>query len=68
MQEDRRDEGWARCQETLKRLSADEELFGMSEARFEASDEERQRKHKNEIEKEQEINRGWFARRFDAGG
>jgi hypothetical protein len=49
-------------------LNAGEELFGTSKARSEATDKERRRKFKNEIEKEQEINRGWFARRFGAGG
>jgi len=57
-----------RRQETLRRLNADEDLFGRSKARSDATEEERQRKLKNEIEKEQEINRGWFARRFGAGG
>ena len=58
----------ARRQETLRRLNADEELFATSKARSDTTEEERQRKLKNEIEKEQEINRGWFARRFGAGG
>ena len=40
----------------------------MPQARSEAGEEERQRSFKDEIEKEQEINRGWFARRFGAGG
>jgi hypothetical protein len=62
------DERQAKRQEALKRLNADEELFGTSKARSDAIEEERQRKLKNEIEKEQEINRGWFARRFGAGG
>jgi hypothetical protein len=62
------DERRARRQETLRRLNADEELFATSKARSDATEEERQRKLKNEIEKEQEINRGWFARRFGAGG
>jgi hypothetical protein len=56
----------ARLQETLRRLNADEEILG--EADSGTAEEERQRKLKNEIEKEQEINRGWFARRFGAGG
>ena len=56
-----RDEGRARRQETLRRLNADEELLGMPDERSEPGEEERQRKLKNEIEKEQEINRGWFA-------
>jgi hypothetical protein len=56
----------ARLQETLRRLNADEEILG--EADSDPAEEERQRKLKNEIEKEQEINRGWFARRFGAGG
>jgi hypothetical protein len=63
-----RDERQAGRQETLRRLNADEELLGMLEARSEPGEEERKRKLKNEIEKEQEINRGWFARRFGAGG
>jgi hypothetical protein len=62
------DERQARRQETLRRLNADEELLGTSKARSDATEEERQRKLKNEIDKEQEINRGWFARRFAAGG
>jgi hypothetical protein len=62
------DERQARRQEILRRLNADEELFGTSKARSDATDEEHKRKLKNEIEKEQEINRGWFARRFGAGG
>jgi len=56
----------ARLQETLRRLNADEEILG--EADSDPAEEERQCKLKNEIEKEQEINRGWFARRFGAGG
>lgn len=63
-----RDERRAKLQEATRRLNADEELLGMSEARSEPDEEERQRKLENEIEKEQEINRGWFARRFGAGG
>jgi hypothetical protein len=55
-----------RRQETLKRLNADEELLG--KANSDPIEEERQRRLKNEIEKEQETNRGWFARRFGAGG
>ena len=62
------DERQAKRQEALRRLNANEELFGTSKARSDATEEERQRKLKNEIEKEQEINRGWFARRFGAGG
>jgi hypothetical protein len=58
----------ARLQETLKRLNTDEELLGMPKSRSEPGEEERQRRLKNEIQKEQEINRGWFARRFGAGG
>jgi len=49
-------------------LNRDEELLGATEAHFDSAEEERQRKLKNEIEKELEINRGWFARRFGAGG
>ncbi len=49
-------------------MNADEELLGTTEARFEPAEEERQRKLKNEIEKELEINRGWFFRRSGAGG
>ena len=62
------DERQAKRQEALRRLNADEQLFGTSKARSDATEEERMRKLKNEIEKEQEINRGWFARRFGAGG
>ena len=62
------DERRARRQETLRRLNANEELLGMSKVRSDAVEEERQRKLKNEIEEEREINRGWFARRFGAGG
>jgi hypothetical protein len=49
--------------EILKRLNAD-----ATEANSDPAEEERQRRLKNEIEKEKEINRGWFARRFGAGG
>ncbi len=58
-----------RRQEILKRLNADEDLLGgTTEANFDPAEEERQRKLKNEIEKALEINRGWFFRRFGAGG
>ena len=63
-----RDERQARRQETLRRLNADEELLGATKANSDPAEEERQRKLKNEIEKEREINRGWFFRRFGAGG
>ncbi len=63
-----RDKGRASREEILRRLNADEELLGATEARFDSAEEERQRKLKNEIEKELEINRGWFFRRFGAGG
>ena len=63
-----RDERQAKRQETLRRLNADEELLGATETNSDPAEEERQRKLKNEIEKEKEINRGWFARRFGAGG
>ena len=62
------DEGRASRQEILRRLNAKEELLGASKVRSDATEEELQHKLKNEIEKEQEINRGWFARRFGAGG
>ena len=52
----------------MRRLNADEELLGMTEANSDPGEEERQRELKNEIEKEREINRGWFFRRFGAGG
>ena len=55
-------------QEILRRLNADDELLGTTEASADRAEEERQRKLKNEIEIEREINRGWFARRFGAGG
>jgi len=61
-----RDKGRASREETIRRLNADDELLG--KAGSDPTEEERQRKLKNEIEKEQEINRGWFARRFGAGG
>lgn len=54
--------------EILRRLNATEELTDATEAGFDPAKAERQRKIKNEIEKEMEINRGWFARRFGAGG
>ncbi len=63
-----RDERRAKRQEILRRLNADDERLGTTEANFDPAEEERQRKLKNEIEKEKEINRGWFARRFGAGG
>jgi hypothetical protein len=53
-------------QEILKRLNADEELLGKADS--DPTEEERQRRLKNEIEKEREINRGWFFRRFGASG
>jgi hypothetical protein len=55
-------------QELLRRLNAAEELIGAAEANSDPAEAERQRKIKNEMEKELEINRGWFARRFGAGG
>jgi len=61
-----RDKGRVRRQEIIRRLNADNELLGKADS--DLTEEERQRKLKNEIEKEQEINRGWFARRFGAGG
>jgi hypothetical protein len=63
-----RDEVRARRRETLRCLNTDEELLAMTQVGSDPAEEERQRKLKNEIEKEQEINRGWFARRFGAGG
>ncbi len=63
-----RDERQAKRQEILRRLNADDELPSTTEANSDPTEEERQRKLKNEIEKEKEINRGWFARRFGAGG
>ena len=63
-----RDEKRASREELIRRLNAAEELIGAAEAGSDFAEEERQRKLKNEIEKEQEINRGWFARRFGAGG
>ena len=63
-----RDRGRASREQILRCLNRDEELLGATEARFDSAEEERQRKLKNEIEKELEINRGWFARRFGAGG
>ncbi len=63
-----RDERRAKRQEILRRLNADDERLGTTEANSDPAEEERQRKLKNEIEKEKEINRGWFARRFGAGG
>ena len=63
-----RDKGQTSREEVLRRLNADEELLGTTKANSNPAEEERQRKLKNEIEKEQEINRGWFARRFGAGG
>ncbi len=62
------DEGRASREEILSRLNADEELLGTTETSPDPAEEERQRKLKNEIEKELEINRGWFFRRFGAGG
>jgi hypothetical protein len=63
-----RDERRARRQETLRRLNADEELLDGSKTRSDPREEERERKLKHEIEKEREINRGWFFRRFGTGG
>jgi hypothetical protein len=62
-----RDEGQAKRQEILRRLNTDDELLGTTETNSDLAKEERQRKLKDEIEKEQEINRGWFFRRFGAG-
>ncbi len=45
-------------QETLRRLNADDELLGTTGANSDPAEEERQRRIKNEIEKEKEINRG----------
>ena len=61
-----RDQRRTRRQEILGRLNADDELLGKADS--DPAEKERQRKLKNEIEKEREINRGWFARRFGAGG
>ncbi|CAA9337601.1 MAG: hypothetical protein AVDCRST_MAG93-6478 [uncultured Chloroflexia bacterium] len=55
-------------EEIIRRLNAAEELIGVAEAGSDPAEAERQRKLKNEIEKEQEINRGWFAQHFGAGG
>ena len=63
-----RDERRARRQETLRRLNAEEELLDGSKTRSDPREEEREHKLKHEIEKEREINRGWFFRRFGAGG
>lgn len=63
-----RDERQARRQEILGRLNADDELLGTTEGSSDPTEEERQRRLKNEIEKEQAINRGWFSRRFGASG
>ena len=54
------DERRAKLQESPRRLNAGEELLGGSKARYEPGEEERERRIKIEIEKEQEINRGWF--------
>ncbi len=62
------DEKQASREEIIRRLHAAEELIGAAGAGSDPAETERQRKLKNEIEKEQEINRGWFARRFGAGG
>jgi hypothetical protein len=63
-----RNERRAKRQENLRRLNADEELLGQPKARPEPGAEERERRLKNEIEKEQEINRGWLFRRFGSQG
>jgi len=63
-----RDERRARRQETLRRLNANEESLGISKERSDVAEEELRRKLKNEIAIEREINCGWFARRFGAGG
>ncbi len=63
-----RNERRAKRQENLRRLNADEELLGQPKARPEPGEEERERRLKNEIEKEQEINRGWLFRRFGSQG
>jgi hypothetical protein len=62
------DERSARRQEALRRLNADEALLGDPKTRSDLGEEERKRKLENEVEEEREINRGWFARRFGAGG
>jgi hypothetical protein len=62
------DERRARRQEALRHLNADEELLGDPRTRSDLGEEERKRKLENEVEKEREINRGWFARRFGVGG
>jgi hypothetical protein len=62
------DERWARRQEALRRLNADEERLGDLKPRSDLGEQRRKRKLENEVEKEREINRGWFARRFGAGG
>lgn len=63
-----RDEGQASREEIIRRLNATEELIGAADANSDPAEADRQRKIKNEIEKELEINRGWFARRFCTGG
>ena len=63
-----RDKGQTSREEILRRLNAAEELIGAAEAGSDSVEAERRRKIKNEIEKEREINRGWFFRRFGAGG
>jgi hypothetical protein len=50
-----RDEVRTRHLETLRRLNTDEELLATTEARSDPTEEERQRKLKNEIEKEREM-------------
>ncbi len=47
-------------QEILNRLNAVDELFRRKEASSDPAQKERLRKLKNEIEKEMEINHGWF--------
>ena len=46
--------------EILNRLNAVDELLRRKEASSDPAENERLRKLKNEIEKEMEINRGWF--------
>jgi hypothetical protein len=57
--------GQAKREEIISRLNADDELPGKADS--DSADKERQHTFKNEIEKDQKINRGWFARRFGAG-
>ena len=56
------EQGKKRREEILRRMNADDEMLGNPAARREPGEEDRELQ--NELEKEREINRGWWLSRL----